>query len=136
MIGTFVAALALQASQAGAPRRYRCDDPQNQVEMTACAGIDFERADAELNATWRKAIARARSADREFEDIRGADDRPGSEAVLREAQRAWIIFRDAHCTLNGYDARGGTMEPMLYNGCRARITRERTFQLRSEEAAK
>lgn len=130
MITGIVFALALQASLEARSREYQCDNPRNQMEMTACAGIDFARADAELNAIWREVVAQARAVDREFENIRGADDRASSEAVLRQAQRAWILFRDAHCTLNGYEARGGTMEPMLYNGCRARITRERIVQLR------
>jgi uncharacterized protein YecT (DUF1311 family) len=130
MIAAILAAMALQASLDAQSRKYHCDNQQNQAEMTACAGIDFARADRELNAVWREAVAHARAIDRESRGFRGSDDRPGSEAVLRDAQRAWLIFRDAHCTLEGYDARGGSMEPMLYNGCRARITRERVAQLR------
>lgn len=131
MIAAILAALTVQAPLDAEARKYHCDDARNQAEMNACAGIAFARADSELNAVWRTAVAQARAADRESGDFRGSDDRPGSEAVLRDAQRAWLIFRDAHCTLEGYDARGGTMEPMLYNGCRARITRERVVQLRS-----
>jgi uncharacterized protein YecT (DUF1311 family) len=107
---------------------HQCDDPQHQADMNACAAIDFEAADAELNAAWREAVASARAADAEID--RQYDQRPTSEATLREAQRAWIVFRDAHCTLEGYDeARGGSMEPMVYDGCRARLTRQRTAQL-------
>jgi uncharacterized protein YecT (DUF1311 family) len=55
--------------------------------------------------------------------------------VLRDAQRAWVTFRDAHCTLQGYnDARGGSMEPMSFNICRASVTRERTAQLRDDHS--
>jgi uncharacterized protein YecT (DUF1311 family) len=130
MIAAIVLALALQGSLESQSREYHCDSPQYQIEMNACAGIDFARADAELNSVWRKAVAQARAVDREFKEIAGTDIRPGSEAVLREAQRAWLTFRDAHCTLEGYEARGGSMEPMLFNGCRARVTGERTAQLR------
>jgi len=122
-------ALALQGSLDARAREFHCDDPQNQMEMNMCAGLDFERADAELNILWRQVIASARARDRELD--RRYDQRPTSEAKLREAQRAWLVFRDAHCTVQGYDeARGGSMEPMVYGACRAELTRQRTAQLR------
>ena len=105
-----------------------CEEPMSQSEMNHCAALDFQRADTELNATWTEAVAQARDFDRYIPDW---DERPSAEQRLREAQRAWIILRDAHCAVRGYEARGGSMEAMLYNGCRARITRDRTEQLRS-----
>jgi len=109
-------------------QEHHCDDPQNQHDMNACAAIDFEKADAELNAAWRDAVASAQEDDRELD--RNYDQRPTTEAKLREAQRAWVVFRDAHCTVEGYgEARGGSMESMVYDGCRAQLTRERTRQL-------
>ena len=127
MIALVVAALAIvQPTPAG----HDCDDPMSQPEMNACAALDFERADAELNRVWQEAIAAARAADAEID--RTYDQRPTSEAKLREAQRAWIVFRDAHCTVVGYEeARGGSMEPMTYDACRTILTEERTAQLRS-----
>ena len=124
--------MALLAAQQAPDQEWHCDNPQAQMEMNACAAIDFERADAELNAEYRRAIAWARDDDRE-ERVAG-DDRPGDEATLREAQRAWVAFRDAHCRLEGYGERGGSMEPMVYETCRARLTRERTAQLRPRPA--
>lgn len=121
-------ALALLATSQPRDEAWNCADPQAQVEMNACAALDFARADAELNAAWRDAIAGQRAGDREID--RSYDRRPTGEARLRDAQRAWILFRDAHCTVQGYDeARGGSMEPMVFNGCRAALTRERIRQL-------
>ena len=113
-----------------------CNDPQYQAEMNECAARDFQRADAELNRIWPQLLANAREADRDIN--REFDDRPAGEQVLREAQRAWIIFRDRHCTHEGYEARGGSMESLLYNGCRALLTQERIKQLQQpslEESA-
>ena len=125
MLATALALLALMETPY---QEHHCDDPQNQHDMNACAAIDFEKADAELNAAWREAIASAQQADRELD--RSYDQRPTTEAKLREAQRAWIVFRDAHCTVEGYnEARGGSMESMVYDGCRAQLTRERITQL-------
>jgi uncharacterized protein YecT (DUF1311 family) len=102
--------------------------------MNYCAGQDFERADAELNTAYRTAIAGAQEADREYARVtqgnEGRDSGPGEEASLREAQRAWVAFRDAHCQGESYEARGGSMQPMLYQGCRATLTRARTAELR------
>lgn len=132
MIWAFQAALALLAAQ---EPQWNCADPQTQSEMNACAQIDFERADAALNAEYRRAIAHARASDREESGHRiEGDDRPGDEATLREAQRAWVAFRDAHCRLEGYEARGGSMESMIYDGCRAAVTRARIAQLRAPGA--
>jgi uncharacterized protein YecT (DUF1311 family) len=128
MIATLVLALALQPSPAAQRREHQCDDPQNQADMNACAALDFAEADAELNRVWARAIAGARRGDAELD--REFDRRPTEEARLREAQRAWIIFRDAHCTVQGYqEARGGSMEPLVFEGCRAQLTRERIEQL-------
>ena len=114
-----------------------CRDPQVQQEMNICAAQDAERADAELNAVYRTAIASAQAADREYASYQtgtaGRSSEPGEEASLREAQRAWVAFREAHCRLEGYEARGGSMEPMLEAGCRATITRARTAELRGPE---
>lgn len=127
MIVALSLAVALLAGAAHQP--LDCADPQAQQEMNRCAALDFERADAALNAAWSAAIAFARSDDAAG-GIQG-DDRPSGEARLREAQRAWLVFRDAHCALEAYEMRGGSAEPLLYNGCRARITAERTAQLRA-----
>ena len=127
-MNSLVLALALQASLQAQAREHHCEDPQNQADMNACASIDFQVADAELNRLWPRIIADARIADRELD--REFDRRPTEEETLREAQRAWIVFRDAHCTVEGYrEARGGSMESMVYDGCRARLTLERITQL-------
>ena len=129
MIATLLLALALQGTTAAQPDEPNCRDPQTQLEMNLCAGIEFERADAELNRVYRESIAGERQADRELD--RRYDQRPSNETILREAQRAWVAFRDAQCTYeaNG-EARGGSMEPMVHGQCLARMTRERTAQLR------
>jgi uncharacterized protein YecT (DUF1311 family) len=107
-----------------------CENAMSQMEMNACATQRFERADAELNQLYRQQIAAARASDRSPDSGRSeGDDRPGDEETLREAQRAWVAFRDAHCRGEGYAERGGSMEPMVYEDCRARLTRERIAQL-------
>jgi len=119
---------ALQALLLLAAQPLDCEDPRNQAEMNECAALAFQDADVALNETWADVLAHVRAADRE--GAPGFDDRPDGETMLRRAQRAWVTFRDAHCTVAGYEARGGTMESMVYDGCRAQATRERIEQLR------
>ena len=103
-----------------------CSDPQTQNDMNQCAARDFDAADRALNELWPQVVAYVRAQDE------GADDgRASGESRLLAAQRAWIVFRDAHCTVDSYAMRGGSAERLLYNGCRARITEARTAQLRA-----
>lgn len=103
-----------------------CSDPQTQTEMTLCARMDYNAADAELNRVYKTAVRSMRETDANLPpEIRGA------EKALRGAQRAWIPYRDKACAAYGFLARGGTMEPMLVAACLADITRKRTEELRA-----
>ena len=96
-----------------------------QVEMTGCAAEAHAAADAELNQVWKEAAAKARAAD-------GAapEAQPTDFEMLRDAQRAWIPFRDKACAAESTMARGGTMQNQLYFICLERLTRTRTADLR------
>lgn len=123
---TSALALALQAASPAA------EDPDcaaaiTQTAMNICAAQAYERADAELNEVWRELRGVAKAAD----EYPHTDGQPGHWATLLEAQRAWLGYRDAHCRLVGYDARGGSLQPLLVANCRAELTRERTRSMRA-----
>lgn len=105
-----------------------CENAMAQQDMNICAAQDADAADAELNAAWKAARKAAVEEDRQYSDI-GVE--PGAEAALLKAQRGWIAFRDGTCELAGFEARGGSMEPMLVSSCIAEMTRERTKQLKT-----
>jgi uncharacterized protein YecT (DUF1311 family) len=115
--------LAQLASAEDAPQ---CDDAQDQSTMTRCAGLDYDKADSELNAAWIDIKAAAVESDQAVGD--GSRD---NENALLASQRAWITFRDAECEWQGFAARGGSMEPMLVSMCAAKLTRERIKQLQT-----
>lgn len=102
-----------------------CENQLAQQDMNYCAAKEFDVADAELNAVWKEAKASAREMDAEF-----AEEMKGAEAALLAAQRGWIAYRDGQCELAGWEAHGGSMEPMLVSGCLAEVTRARTKELR------
>ena len=73
-----------------------------QMDMNQCAEQDWEAADAELNARLQDGRWRGMKA---MDANLPADLQGGAEA-LRDAQRAWITFRDTNCEAEGYrDAR-------------------------------
>lgn len=102
-----------------------CANAQVQMELTYCAEQDFQKADTLLNAQYKvtRDLMRQRDAD--------ADEwTKGAEKALVSAQRAWVAYRDAQCASYGFQARGGSMEPMLIYGCQADLTRKRTEELK------
>ncbi len=103
-----------------------CKDPQTQTDMTICAGRDLADADKALNAQYQV----TRKALKERDAGASVELRGGEEALLK-AQRAWLAYRDAQCASAGFQARGGSMEPMLISSCEADLTRKRTEELKA-----
>ena len=102
-----------------------------QQAMNICAYRDFLIADAALNAQWKVTSAKLKARDADWESYKPDNDtRPGWFASLLEAQRAWLSYRDAHCRVDGYTARGGSLEPLLSSTCKTALTKARTEELR------
>ncbi|QLL62861.1 lysozyme inhibitor LprI family protein [Sinorhizobium mexicanum] len=122
--------LLLSAVSAAAQEQPRvdCQNAVTQMDMNICAGQDYDRADADLNNIYKQAVAAMKAMDKELGEIDAAY--PGAEQALKKAQRAWIGYRDGQCELAGFEARGGSMEPMLVSGCLAELTRKRTSELK------
>ncbi|MCX7098248.1 MAG: DUF1311 domain-containing protein [Methylococcales bacterium] len=93
-----------------------CNYSGNQSEMNACAQQDFEAADQELNRIY-KALS----------DSLSKQDR----AVLLKDQRNWLKKRDPLCKKEANDvAEGGSIWPLIFNGCRASDTKARIGRLK------
>jgi uncharacterized protein YecT (DUF1311 family) len=101
-----------------------CPNAMAQMELNQCAYEDWEAADAELNAAYQRAKELLQDWDANLPE----DEQSGAEA-LKQAQRAWITFRDKACEAEGYAMRGGSAEPLLVYGCMRLLTEERTGHL-------
>ena len=101
-----------------------CSKAEAQTELTFCAEKDWKAADLDLNTAYKTAIAEMKKIDASL----AAPDR-GAEEALRASQRAWVTFRNQTCAAEGWAAHGGTAEPMLIYGCRARVTAARADEL-------
>ena len=92
----------------------RAADPcagSTQMDLNACAGAAYDRADAAMNAAYGRLMKRIG---------------PKAKDALRAAQKAWLPFRDASCALEALGVEGGSMQPQVRADCFARVTAART----------
>lgn len=117
--GRIAALIVLLQGAAGAALADRdCSGLDTQMEMNACAGENYQAADAELGVTYKAVVARL-----------AAD--PDTLKLLRAAERTWIAFRDAECGFASSGVAGGSIQPMIYAGCLQAQTEARTATLKS-----
>ena len=122
-----LATLLLSVTPGTDPVSKQCHDrAMSQAQTNKCVSEEFKRADSALNLAYQAAMARIR-ADVSF--MRNDDGRQRGDILLRDIQKAWIIQREKLCQLQSYVFRGGSLEGLIYNGCRAEFTRERTIWL-------
>lgn len=122
-IGGLATLMALPVSAEDEPI-IKCEDAVTQSEMTLCAVQEHEAEDKKLNEQW----AKTKKAVTDWDAALDTDQRGAVDALLR-AQRAWIQYRDAHCDVEGFSVRGGTLEPAIIELCLAEVTRKRTAEL-------
>lgn len=114
------------AFTARADDEIECNPDGTQMEMNACAFDDLQKADDELNAVYREAMAFAKSEDSKTDP---QSDDESAVATLKTAQRDWIRKRDRQC--GEPSAGGGSMQSMEIASCRTELTQQRTEELRS-----
>jgi len=91
-----------------------CD--KNQMTMNMCASHRYSAADKTLNQQYRQLMAQ--------------QDAVGKQR-LRDAQRAWISFRDKDCLANtGLREESGSIWPLLHYSCLERHTVQRSEDLK------
>ncbi|SNY98236.1 lysozyme inhibitor LprI family protein [Halomonas sp. hl-4] len=94
-----------------------CDNESTQLALTECSAQAYQSADDELNEAYQALVSKL-------------EKNPATLEKLRDAQRAWISFRDAECALESGGVEGGSAQPMVRNGCLATLTQQRTARLR------
>lgn len=117
----FLACLTLPA----AAQDVDCATAMAQQDLNQCAYQEWEAADAELNDVYGQAMSLLRIWDADL-----PDDEKGGAQALKDAQRAWITFRDKACEAEGFAMKGGSAEPLLVYGCMRQLTEERVGHLR------
>lgn len=110
--------VAPPSSAAGDPP-VNCKDPGTTYEMNVCAGRDFTKADAALNALYRQ--------------LYGKYD-AGNKTLLQAAQRTWLKFRDDECDYETALTIGGTIHSTMVTNCDTELTLERIKRLKAQAA--
>jgi len=116
-----------QQNDSGNDQQVDCKNAETQADMNYCAAMDFSKADDELNAVYKQALKSQADLDKQSAEIN--PDYVGAVKALKKAERAWIDYRDGECEGEGYQAVGGTMQPMLIAGCKTDLTNKRIKEL-------
>ncbi|WP_128547581.1 lysozyme inhibitor LprI family protein [Larkinella soli] len=93
-----------------------CDSAQTQSELNLCAQMRFQKADDELNSIYKQLMALLPKEDR---------------TMLVQAQRQWIVYRDAHSKIYEKMYEGGSMMPMAVLNCKEETTQSRIGELKT-----
>ncbi len=81
--------------------------------MIDCIGAELQRQDAKLNTAYKSLMSSVSAA---------------RQTQLRDAQRAWIKYRDANCAFY-FDPDGGTLARVQANDCMLTSTAARAAEL-------
>lgn len=114
-LAVVIVCLALFARGAAGATECERNDP-TQTGLNRCAQADFEAADGKLNRLYKQLVSKS-----------GTDEK----AALRDAQRAWVAYRDKECEYETIGSAGGSIRPMEEWQCAAALT-----EVRSKEFAK
>jgi uncharacterized protein YecT (DUF1311 family) len=102
-----------------------CRVISSSAQVDQCAETARKDADAKLNASYKKLMAR-------FEPQQKRDTEQGKAfmAIARDSQRAWIKLRDTTCPLEAMDIEPGTAaHATTINNCITRMSLERAVYL-------
>jgi uncharacterized protein YecT (DUF1311 family) len=99
------------AAEAGS--KLDCNNAMNQNDMNICASGDYKVSDAKLNTVWRMLLGKL-------------DE--NEKTQIREAQKAWISYRDAECKFT-VRQNEGSIYPTVWYGCLNEQTNRRTKEL-------
>ena len=95
----------------------RCGDAATQYEANQCANKEYLAADAELNKVYKQLTEKLDDAQR---------------ARLKDAETAWLKYRDSNCEYESSFYLGGSIRPAIHSFCLARMTSERTDELKQQ----
>lgn len=103
-----------------------CAEAATTIAMRECLDKAYTRADAELNAVWKKVMAQVGGA-----DYLPAKERKAWKEELLVSQRAWIEFKEHDCDAVGFEWYGGSGAGGAILSCLLEHTEARTSDLKA-----
>lgn len=113
---TLLISLSLLALAPLASAATDCDNAMDQATMNECAGQQYAASDKRLNQV--------------YNDYRKRLDAKQKDG-LKNAQQAWLKYRDLHCKFEASSVEGGSAYGMVFNGCLATVTDARMKELQA-----
>ena len=107
--------MILAFAPAAAAQSTDCASPTSQAAMNACSNEVAKKSDAALNRAYTQVMSRLE---------------PSGKTRLRDAQRAWLAFRDKECMFESSGPDGGSVAPTVADNCFTALTDQRTHALR------
>ncbi len=111
VFGTTDAFAAGEGAEAPDP----CDKANSQYELNQCYGREYEKADAKLNKVYQALLKKL--------------EHPREKVLLREAEQAWLSYRDKECAFETSGSEGGSIHPMVLSICLMNKTTAHTAEL-------
>lgn len=108
------AAMAADGDDPVAKERERCTSLEAQSDMNICSRDLAKKVAGELQRTYEKLLGRVDAKDKK---------------TIREAQRAWVTYRDKHCVFQASGVEGGSVHALIYNLCDLDATQARLKEL-------
>ena len=103
-----------------------CAEAQTTIEIGDCVSKAYDKADAELNAVWKKVMATF-----EANDYMPTKIQKEWKETLLASQRDWIAFKEADCDAVGFEWFGGTGQGNAVTFCLLDHTTTRTKDLKA-----
>lgn len=101
--------------------------------MSGCLAAEAAQWDKLLNQGYDRFLALLTKSDEELKAVGSAA--PPTAPDLRAAQRAWIAWRDAECTMAVNQWQGGTGGGPAGQSCLMQLTGERALDLMAKSAS-
>jgi uncharacterized protein YecT (DUF1311 family) len=92
-----------------------CEDAMTTIEMQECLDQQYQKWDAKLNLAYKEIRSKLTAA---------------RKTKLKEAQLAWIAFRDKSAEFEASEEEGGSMYSLVYISVMASLTEQRVENLR------
>ena len=100
-----------------------CANASSTLEINHCAKLELDEAERELNQAYQKLVKQLSQPDTE------TDNYTELRQSLKDAQRAWIKFRELDCDTQFLLYGSGTIRTVAYLGCMRERAEQRTKEL-------
>ena len=107
------ATLAWPAFAAESP----CQNVEKDPAFTACWHEEFKKSEAEVARRLRVLAERHRK------------EEPDLDRLMTKAQRAWLVWREAACSVDTYELKGGSGFSVYWDRCRIKMNEARVVEL-------